>query len=248
MLILTLSEQLRTSEISMPLKRDDQRRDSEASQLINRAEMDLALYMLHQRDMRCEELTVELMQLLEERDTLQLKLSNTLREKEELRKRFLPLSPTPESGDDGSGKLLDSSISNTPKPKSKASAIVLGATGTELATEATEHLEEEKEADRLATKYVYNIMSKNFTCLLLVYVIAIKNNFRLSELKSVGYRRDKTLLDEQEQRRLQQLSLMQQHRDVAAMLPAEAAARLVQDANYTLCKLHKIIFIYLFYL
>ncbi|XP_015600609.1 protein lava lamp isoform X2 [Cephus cinctus] len=50
------------------------------------AELDLALYMLHQRDVRCEELTVELMHLLEERDTLQLRLSNAIRINEELRK------------------------------------------------------------------------------------------------------------------------------------------------------------------
>ncbi|XP_053973095.1 golgin subfamily B member 1-like isoform X3 [Hylaeus volcanicus] len=49
-------------------------------------ELDLALYMLHQRDVRCEELTLELMQLLEERDTLQLRLSNAIRVNEELRK------------------------------------------------------------------------------------------------------------------------------------------------------------------
>lgn len=49
--------------------------------------MDLALYMLHQSDVRCEELTVELTQLLEERDTLQLRLSNAIREKEELRRK-----------------------------------------------------------------------------------------------------------------------------------------------------------------
>lgn len=36
--------------------------------------------------MRCEELTHELMQLLEERDTLQLRLSNAIRVNEELRK------------------------------------------------------------------------------------------------------------------------------------------------------------------
>lgn len=50
------------------------------------SELDLALYMLHQRDVRCEELTQELMQLLEERDTLQLRLSNAIRVNEELRK------------------------------------------------------------------------------------------------------------------------------------------------------------------
>lgn len=52
-------------------------------------ELDIALYMLHQRDVRCEELTHELMQLLEERDTLQLRLSNAIRLNEEIR-RILP--------------------------------------------------------------------------------------------------------------------------------------------------------------
>jgi len=53
---------------------------------ITSRELDLALYMLHQRDVRCEELTHELMQLLEERDTLQLRLSNAIRINEELRR------------------------------------------------------------------------------------------------------------------------------------------------------------------
>uniref|UniRef100_A0ABD2WLA6 Protein lava lamp n=1 Tax=Trichogramma kaykai TaxID=54128 RepID=A0ABD2WLA6_9HYME len=55
-------------------------------------ELDVALYMLHQRDMRCEELTQELMQLLEERDTLQLRLSDALRVSEQLRSHLPPTS------------------------------------------------------------------------------------------------------------------------------------------------------------
>lgn len=51
-------------------------------------ELDLALYMLHQRDMRCEELTEEVIHLLEERDTLQLKLSNSIRRIEDLKQRL----------------------------------------------------------------------------------------------------------------------------------------------------------------
>lgn len=62
--------------------------------------------------------------------------------------------------------------------------------------------------------------------------------FRLSELKMVGYKKDKTLVDEQELRRLQQLSFSEHHREDASRLPPEAAARLV-DASYTLCKLLK---------
>lgn len=66
-------------------------KSSETIQIIDNkettsSELDLALYMLHQRDVRCEELTHELMQLLEERDTLQLRLSNAIRVNEELRK------------------------------------------------------------------------------------------------------------------------------------------------------------------
>ncbi|GJQ78926.1 lva [Trypoxylus dichotomus] len=62
--------------------------EDDLAEPVSRAELDLALYMLHQRDVRCEELTVELMQLLEERDTLQLKLSNAPREKEQLVSKY----------------------------------------------------------------------------------------------------------------------------------------------------------------
>ncbi|KAK0089914.1 hypothetical protein PV325_004666 [Microctonus aethiopoides] len=58
--------------------------NNEKNEMTN--ELDVALYMLHQRDVRCEELTHELMQLLEERDTLQLRLSNAIRVNEEIRK------------------------------------------------------------------------------------------------------------------------------------------------------------------
>ncbi|GAB0097054.1 hypothetical protein DMENIID0001_126460 [Sergentomyia squamirostris] len=50
-----------------------------------RSDLDLALYTLHQRDMRCEELTLELTRLLEERDTLQLKLSSAIRQIESMK-------------------------------------------------------------------------------------------------------------------------------------------------------------------
>ena len=50
--------------------------------MVSKSELDLAMYMLHQRDMRCEEMTLEIVNLLAERDTLQLKLSNTLRQLE----------------------------------------------------------------------------------------------------------------------------------------------------------------------
>ncbi|XP_055684218.1 protein lava lamp-like [Lutzomyia longipalpis] len=50
-----------------------------------RTDLDMALYTLHQRDMRCEELTLELTRLLEERDTLQLKLSSAIRQIESMK-------------------------------------------------------------------------------------------------------------------------------------------------------------------
>lgn len=54
---------------------------------IPRSELDLALYMLHQRDMRLEEMTVELVGLLDERDRLQLRLSNSIRQIEEVKRK-----------------------------------------------------------------------------------------------------------------------------------------------------------------
>lgn len=57
------------------------------SDKVPRSELDLALYMLHQRDMRLEEMTMELVRLLEERDQLQLRLSNAIRQIEEIKKK-----------------------------------------------------------------------------------------------------------------------------------------------------------------
>jgi hypothetical protein len=45
----------------------------------SRHDLDSALYLLHQRDVRCDELTLELMALMEERDALQMRLSSALR-------------------------------------------------------------------------------------------------------------------------------------------------------------------------
>jgi hypothetical protein len=85
--------------------------------------------MLHQRDVRCEELTHELMQLLEERDTLQLRLSNAIRVNEELRKYKLAgpisspisspkrnLSPTEAMSGHARSLLQDSSSSDAEGP------------------------------------------------------------------------------------------------------------------------------------
>ncbi|XP_061387963.1 protein lava lamp [Musca vetustissima] len=102
----------------------DKRKSTNTSDVtpVTKAELDLALYMLHQRDMRCEEMTLELVSLLEERDTLQLKLSNTLRQMEAM-KAQLGASPDVTSSPEG--------ISTTQLPKSQeinASNIVAGST------------------------------------------------------------------------------------------------------------------------
>lgn len=75
---------------------------------VPRSELDLALYMLHQRDMRLEEMTMELVRLLDERDQLQLRLSNSIRQNEESRRKLVE----PESSD----------VSKTTTPEKSAPA------------------------------------------------------------------------------------------------------------------------------
>lgn len=75
------------STSSHSLKGERASSDDSSTQPNKGSELDLALYMLHQRDMRCEELTEEIIHLLEERDTLQLKLSNSIRQIEEIKRR-----------------------------------------------------------------------------------------------------------------------------------------------------------------
>ncbi|KAH8420293.1 hypothetical protein KR009_008819 [Drosophila setifemur] len=81
-----------------------------------KADLDYALMMLHQRDMRVEEMIVELVQLLEERDHLQLKLSDTLRqlETERCRTSDEPACPTASSSAaSGSSPLKTSSVGSS---------------------------------------------------------------------------------------------------------------------------------------
>uniref|UniRef100_A0A1B6E603 Uncharacterized protein n=1 Tax=Clastoptera arizonana TaxID=38151 RepID=A0A1B6E603_9HEMI len=72
-----LHERLNRQEVGIRLNSGE---DNQQSRL------DEALYTLHLRDVRCDELTLELMQLLEERDTLQLRLSTAIRINEELKR------------------------------------------------------------------------------------------------------------------------------------------------------------------
>ncbi|CAH0560726.1 unnamed protein product [Brassicogethes aeneus] len=175
-----------------PLALPDKTPEGEES--VSAAEHDLALYMLHQRDVRCEELTEELTHLLEERDLLQLRLSIAIREKEEMRKKTVEDAATTHGA----------STTGLQASPSKSGAIFMAASGIEMGKEPLE-----EEGQNLATK--------------------------LSELKSVGYKKDKTFVDEKELRKIQQLAIMQEHMNEASKLPAEAAQKLV-DASYTLSR------------
>ncbi|XP_002018284.2 protein lava lamp [Drosophila persimilis] len=98
--IVTLKEQLaiRSAEYARlaaqydPFRLQHQRpggtgAEDTQSDYVLKADLDYALMMLHQRDMRVEEMILELGQLLQERDHLQLKLSDTLRQLEAERVR-----------------------------------------------------------------------------------------------------------------------------------------------------------------
>ncbi|KAH8281187.1 hypothetical protein KR018_009231, partial [Drosophila ironensis] len=84
-----------------------------SSDYVLKADLDYALMMLHQRDMRVEEMIVELVQLLEERDHLQLKLSDTLRQLETERSR---------SSDDPACNTASSSAASGSSPSKTSSA------------------------------------------------------------------------------------------------------------------------------
>ncbi|XP_052900585.1 protein lava lamp [Anopheles moucheti] len=72
---------------SEPVPKPEQQQQSTGDR-VPQAELELALYMIYQRDMRCDELELELRNLLQERDTLQLRLSNALRMHEEFKIRL----------------------------------------------------------------------------------------------------------------------------------------------------------------
>ena len=77
----------RIDKLKNALRKDSELVEGDVGAQIQRvkSELDLALYMLHQRDVRCDELMLELTNLLQERDTLQLRLSDALRVNEDLK-------------------------------------------------------------------------------------------------------------------------------------------------------------------
>ncbi|XP_017113095.1 protein lava lamp [Drosophila elegans] len=94
-----------------------------------KADLDYALMMLHQRDMRVEEMILELVQLLEERDHLQLKLSDTLRQLETERSR---VSDEPACATASSSAASGSSPSKTSSAGSSSELLGTTTTGSDL--------------------------------------------------------------------------------------------------------------------
>ncbi|XP_018360698.1 PREDICTED: protein lava lamp-like isoform X3 [Trachymyrmex cornetzi] len=129
-------------------------KSSETVQLVDNkettsSELDLALYMLHQRDVRCEELTHELMQLLEERDTLQLRLSNAIRVNEELRRVGSP-EASPMKDSSLSSRAIVEPIVEQPSPSKSEGPV-------EIAKEAIDTPIEDKEALALKLSQLHSV-------------------------------------------------------------------------------------------
>lgn len=117
---------------------------SETAQMIDNKEttsneLDFALYMLHQRDVRCEELTHELMQLLEERDTLQLRLSNAIRINDELVRRMGNVEASPTKDLSSASQTVIEPVVEQPSPSKSEGPV-------EIAKEAIDIPIEDKEA------------------------------------------------------------------------------------------------------
>ncbi|XP_011868344.1 PREDICTED: protein lava lamp isoform X2 [Vollenhovia emeryi] len=113
------------------------------------SELDLALYMLHQRDVRCEELTHELMQLLEERDTLQLRLSNAIRVNEELR-RVGSAEASPMKDSSSASHAIIEPVVEQPSPSKSEGPV-------EIAKEAIDTPIEDKEALALKLSQLHSV-------------------------------------------------------------------------------------------
>ncbi|XP_055615844.1 protein lava lamp-like [Toxorhynchites rutilus septentrionalis] len=76
---------------------------------VPRAEHEKALYTIYQRDMRCEELLLEVRNLLRERDSLQLRLSDVIRQFEDFKQNTSAVTR------DASGDTSDASKITTPE-------------------------------------------------------------------------------------------------------------------------------------
>ncbi|XP_022221615.2 protein lava lamp [Drosophila obscura] len=106
------------------------------SEYVLKADLDYALMMLHQRDMRVEEMILELGQLLQERDHLQLKLSDTLRQLETERVRASDDPALAASAASSATASSSTASGSTPRKTSNASstdlAVVTNTRGSDL--------------------------------------------------------------------------------------------------------------------
>lgn len=118
---------------------------SSDSDRVHRSELDLALYMLHQRDMRLEEMTMELVRLLEERDQLQLRLSNSLRQSEDIRRKYNIQEP----------ESSDNSNTATPEKSPPADDVQLKAKLSEL--NSVRHLRDKVFHDERHKRFIESI-------------------------------------------------------------------------------------------
>ncbi|XP_026831279.1 protein lava lamp isoform X2 [Ooceraea biroi] len=141
-------------DVPVPVVEDAASKMSETVQMaenkeVASSELDIALYMLHQRDVRCEELTHELMQLLEERDTLQLRLSNAIRINEELRRaNSAETSPTKDSP--SISQAMIEPVVEQPSPSRSEGPV-------EIAKEAIDAPIEDKEALALKLSQLHSV-------------------------------------------------------------------------------------------
>uniref|UniRef100_A0A182TBJ9 Uncharacterized protein n=1 Tax=Anopheles maculatus TaxID=74869 RepID=A0A182TBJ9_9DIPT len=168
-----------------------------AGDRVPQADLEFTLYMMYQRDMRCDELELELRNLLQERDTLQLRLSNALRMHEEFKMRFAGTIP----GEHGKHEQYTLTFK-----QSHNSAIY--ATSGECSIDAS--------PDRSLTGLPVD--ERPVSSLSGPQDLTSK----LSELQSINYTKEKRWQEEREERD-RQLTLIQ--RDLANM-PVEAAAKI----------------------
>ncbi|XP_070075114.1 protein lava lamp isoform X2 [Drosophila takahashii] len=97
-----------------------------------KADLDYALMMLHQRDMRVEEMILELVQLLEERDHLQLKLSDTLRQLETEKSRGVSDEPCATASSSAASGSSPSKASSAGSSSEILGAATTSAAGSDL--------------------------------------------------------------------------------------------------------------------
>ncbi|MPC16480.1 hypothetical protein E2C01_009306 [Portunus trituberculatus] len=98
-----LQLQVKAAETSLTKLARPEQEDGVAYTSVNtNSELEAALASLHLRDLRCQQLSLEITKLLEERDALQLKLSASLRQTQELSRELslshqlpAPASPAP---------------------------------------------------------------------------------------------------------------------------------------------------------